>query len=119
MNRRSFLASILAAGVAPHVMSGGVASGIFMPVRQIWKPSRFPGIQLLDASGLVLAEGSYPPDIEFGRVLLSIPIMRSGTIAETIMNHPILGRQVINARYNSDYAYYGTTMNIMHFQIKT
>lgn len=34
MNRRSFLASILAAGVAPAV----VGSGILMPVRQILLP---------------------------------------------------------------------------------
>lgn len=35
MNRRSFLQSILAAGVAPWVMSNGVAGGVLMPVRQI------------------------------------------------------------------------------------
>jgi hypothetical protein len=34
MNRRSFLQSILAAGVAPAV----IGSGILMPVRKLWTP---------------------------------------------------------------------------------
>ena len=34
MNRRGFLQSILAAGVAPSV----VGSGILMPVRKLWTP---------------------------------------------------------------------------------
>lgn len=34
MNRRSFLASILAAGSAPLVLRSGIARGIIMPVRQ-------------------------------------------------------------------------------------
>jgi hypothetical protein len=38
MNRRSFLQSILAAGVAPWVMSNGVAGGVLMPVRKIIAP---------------------------------------------------------------------------------
>jgi len=38
MNRRSFLASILAAGVAPAV----IGSGILMPVRKIWTPEWMP-----------------------------------------------------------------------------
>lgn len=39
MNRRGFLAGILAAGISPWVMSGGVASGILMPVRKLWAPT--------------------------------------------------------------------------------
>lgn len=34
MNRRGFLQSILAAGVAPYVVS----SGVLMPVKKIWVP---------------------------------------------------------------------------------
>lgn len=34
MNRRSFLASIIAAGVAPAFVRGG----ILMPVREVWTP---------------------------------------------------------------------------------
>lgn len=32
MNRRGFLGAILAAGVAPYVMSGGIGRGVLMPV---------------------------------------------------------------------------------------
>jgi hypothetical protein len=42
MNRRSFLQSILAAGVAPWVMSNGVAGGILMPVRRVVVPPSAP-----------------------------------------------------------------------------
>jgi hypothetical protein len=35
MNRRSFLKSILAAGVAPYVVT---AAGVLMPVRTLWPP---------------------------------------------------------------------------------
>lgn len=38
MNRRGFLSAILAASAAPYVMSGGIAKGILMPVREIIKP---------------------------------------------------------------------------------
>ena len=41
MNRRSFLQSILAVGVSPWVMSGGIAGGILMPVRQIVVATEF------------------------------------------------------------------------------
>ncbi len=40
MNRRGFLKSILAAGVAPAV----VGSGVLMPVRKIFAPPAFIGI---------------------------------------------------------------------------
>lgn len=39
MNRRSFLASMLAAGAAPYVMSGGIGRGVLMQVREIVIPS--------------------------------------------------------------------------------
>ena len=39
INRRGFLQSILAAGIAPAV----VGSGILMPVRQIWRFEELPG----------------------------------------------------------------------------
>lgn len=41
MNRRGFLSSILAAGVAP----AAIGSGVLMPVKQIWTPVR---IQMFD-----------------------------------------------------------------------
>lgn len=43
MNRRSFLKSILAAGVAPAV----IGSGILMPVKKLWTPDANT-IQMLD-----------------------------------------------------------------------
>lgn len=42
MNRRSFLAAMLAAGAAPYVMSGGIGRGVLMPVREIWTPNMLP-----------------------------------------------------------------------------
>ena len=39
MNRRGFLGSILAAGVAPFVMSNAVGRGILMPVKELWTPA--------------------------------------------------------------------------------
>jgi len=48
MNRRSFIASILAAGIAPAV----VGSGILMPVRKLWTGYDIPFGTLL---------GYYPP----------------------------------------------------------
>lgn len=36
MNRRSFLGAILAAGMAPAV----IRSGVLMPIRDLWTPSR-------------------------------------------------------------------------------
>lgn len=42
MNRRGFLASILAAGVAPAI----VGSGILMPIRKLWTPDQQVGIDL-------------------------------------------------------------------------
>lgn len=35
MNRRGFMKSILAAGVAPYVVT---TAGVLMPVRRLWKP---------------------------------------------------------------------------------
>lgn len=35
MNRRSFLKAILAAGVAPYVVT---SAGVLMPVRELWTP---------------------------------------------------------------------------------
>ena len=35
MNRRGFLKSIIAAGVAPYVVT---AAGVLMPVRNVWTP---------------------------------------------------------------------------------
>lgn len=46
MNRRSFLQSILAAGVAPWVMSNGVAGGVLMPVRKIVLPSLMQSVAI-------------------------------------------------------------------------
>lgn len=40
MNRRRFLQSILAAGVAPCVMSSGIARGVLMPARKLWTPDQ-------------------------------------------------------------------------------
>ena len=36
MNRRGFLAGVLAAGIAPYVVT---TAGVLMPVRDLWKPS--------------------------------------------------------------------------------
>lgn len=50
MNRRGFLGSILAAGMAPVI----VKAEILMPVRQIWVPS--PATALVSPNNLVTAE---------------------------------------------------------------
>lgn len=63
MNRRGFLQSILAAGVAPYVMSGGIASGIIMPVRKLWVPSSAMLSQFLDCGNLNLYTGAMPSDL--------------------------------------------------------
>lgn len=47
MNRRSFIASILAAGVAPYVAKAGV----LMPVRRVWVP---------EVTGMSLMTGAAP-----------------------------------------------------------
>lgn len=39
VDRRNFMKGILAAGVAPYVIT---TPGLLMPVRQIWMPPKFP-----------------------------------------------------------------------------
>lgn len=50
MNRRGFLGSILAAGMAPVI----VKAEILMPVRQIWVPSSVPAF--VPRNNLITAE---------------------------------------------------------------
>lgn len=60
MNRRSFMQSILAAGVAPYVVT---TAGVLMPVRQLWAPvelGRFYGFRFIatrNAEGML--RGAY------------------------------------------------------------
>ena len=52
MNRRGFLSSILAAGVAP----AAIGSGVLMPIRQIWAPSRILTAEMITREALRILE---------------------------------------------------------------
>ena len=53
MNRRSFLKSILATGVAPYVVT---TAGLLMPVKQLWTP---PEKQLLVVNTVVVEDPAF------------------------------------------------------------
>ena len=50
MNRRGFLKGILAAGVAPYVVTG---AGVLMPVKKLWTPINYNSAQRIIFNGLV------------------------------------------------------------------
>lgn len=108
MNRRGFLAGILAAGVSPWVMPGGVASGVLMPARQIWKPA---GLDLLDSCGRVLCSLYYPDK------KLNVPVqalvINSGTFAKAILQHSTYGPIFVNGlEFPSSDLVFGSTMHM-------
>lgn len=90
MKRRSFLASVLAAGVAP----AAVGSGILMPVRPpIWTP---PDVEISDAmhelmvlGSCVLLDGKFIPARSYNVHQVSQNGVGDWTITFT---HPIGGR---------------------------
>lgn len=91
MNRRSFLGSILSAGVAPFVMSNGIGGGVLMPVRTLLDPADWidglnaaqlaiPKLEILDAAGNVLVTMDYPEGANWGANSVSGTVVRDGTI---------------------------------------
>lgn len=68
MNRRSFLHSILAAGVSPWVMSNGVAGGILMPVRRLIVPALEPAMLKFYSDSRLIATINLSSSINFGTV---------------------------------------------------
>lgn len=50
MNRRGFLKGILAAGVAPYVVT---RAGVLMPVKKLWTPIDYNSAQRIIFNGLV------------------------------------------------------------------
>lgn len=64
MQRRSFLAAMLAAAAAPAIFSGGIERGILMPVKEIWVPDqqielpRFLTIDLFNKTAAAAARHS-------------------------------------------------------------
>jgi len=114
MDRRGFLKSILAAGVAPYVMSGGIASGILMPVRQLLIASAAV-IEFLNRDGLILATGTYA-DAKLN-VPLSTPVLNTGALFETRLRHPMFGTIPIHINLTSDILVVGSTLNVLPLQL--
>lgn len=56
MNRRSFMKSILAAGVAPYVCT---SAGVLMPVRSLWEPPVLSSEWYLEGEGKIAVERDF------------------------------------------------------------
>lgn len=119
MNRRGFLASILAAGIAPYVMSSGIASGILMPVRKLWTPSVVATLDLLDFSGRVLCSISYP-NANTGNQAYGI-VTQTGVFHRARLSHPKFPRSVFvdGLQLNTNSLVTGSTINMFSTKITT
>lgn len=114
MNRRGFLGAILALGVAPYVVSGGVGRGVLMPVRKLWVPND-ARIKLFDASGRLLATIGYP-EAKFD-VAAYATVMNTGHIHHSNLEHPIFGSVPINLNFATHDIVTGSILNITPLQI--
>lgn len=120
MNRRGFLGSILAAGVAPYVLSNGIASGILMPVRKVWVPPKGAILRLYtgipEIGGTLLATIDYPKSDFFGSA--SGVVLASGVYQFARLSHPRFGDRPIDLRLSHNQLVTGSTLTMMPFRLE-
>lgn len=87
MNRRGFLSSILAAGMAP----AAIGSGVLMPVRQIWTPHRVLTPELIAQEAFRILSTSIDLDVLNG----AYRKMYYANLAESIKVQKILYQDII------------------------
>ena len=109
ITRRGFLCAILAAGVAPYVMSGGVASGILMPVRKVVLLDRGV-ITLYDASGRVLSDINCPTG-RFDNTTCGA-VTATGTFAYARIKSPWFNDQILDLTMDHDSLIAGSLVHV-------
>lgn len=112
MNRRGFLAAILATGVAPAICKAQNLMPVFVRKDSGLLLPELATVTLYDALGHVLATMPLSDELDSRRLQGGAPVLRSGEFHRATIDVPGLGRSELGVRVSSSYLIAGDTMRI-------
>lgn len=125
MNRRGFLGGLLggclAAATTPYIMSGGIASGILMPVHKVWVPPAVATLRLYtgvpEYGGTLLVELPYS-SLNMAEQNVSAIVQATGMFGYAELDHPVLGqRQLHEINFSSNSFVTGSILTMTNLRL--